>query len=281
MLRDVDAAVELVVCGHTQAWNESLIQTLKSHMHLVDHFSIHRYWIDAGPGNAFTEADYYRGIREADETEDFVAATRKLLDEVDPTRRIGIALDEWGVWHPEARPWGPGATGDCSGEYAQPATLRDAVMTAVALEGFHRQCRNLSLANLAQIVNVLHAPIQTDGAEMWTTPTYHLLLLHASHIGQTAVQTEVKAPNLPGGGCSLSATASTGTTGHALTLVNRHYRDALTVQLPSWVTTGRLLTAGTPRAANTKADPTAVSLVDITITNSTIELPPHSVATLT
>src|SRR3712207_7070105 len=54
-------------------------------------------------------------------------------------RSIGIALDEWGVWHPEARPWGPrGELARDPVTYEQANTLRDALAAAIALEGFHR-----------------------------------------------------------------------------------------------------------------------------------------------
>lgn len=70
-------------------------------------------------------------------------------------QRIGIALDEWGVWHPEARPWGSGDVArQAPVTYEQAGTLRDALAAAVALEGFHRQCNVLTLANLAQAERV-------------------------------------------------------------------------------------------------------------------------------
>ena len=44
MLRHVDPSAELVVCGHDDAWNVELLETLGAHTRLVDHLSIHRYW---------------------------------------------------------------------------------------------------------------------------------------------------------------------------------------------------------------------------------------------
>lgn len=48
-LRHVDNAAELVLCGHTDEWTASIIEALESKLHLVDHLSIHRYWIEGGP----------------------------------------------------------------------------------------------------------------------------------------------------------------------------------------------------------------------------------------
>jgi alpha-N-arabinofuranosidase len=280
MLKHVEGDTELVACGHDQTWNERLIHTLRNHTDLVDHYSIHRYWVDSGPGATFQEDDYYRSIKEAEATEDFIKDTRKLLDGIDPNRRIGIALDEWGIWHPEARPWGPGGEGDCSGEYYQAATLRDAVLAAVALEGFHRQCKSLSLANLAQIVNVLHTLVYTEGRHMWLTPTYHLFKLHAPHLGANAVATAVEGTDgLPDGTPAVSATATVGKNGPALTLVNRHFSSAAEVRIPEGLRAGTVLAAEDPRASNSAAEPDLVALRPLAIRGGSVELPPHSVAT--
>ena len=50
-----------------------------------------------------------------------------------------------------------------------------------------RWCQVLTLANLAQIVNVLQAVVMTEGPRFWRTPTYHALRLHAPHLGATAL----------------------------------------------------------------------------------------------
>ncbi len=67
----------------------------------------------------------------------------------------------------------------------------------IALEGFHRQCNVLTLANLAQIVNVLQSVVMTDGPHIWLTPTYHALRLHAPHIGATALQVRTEERRQP------------------------------------------------------------------------------------
>ena len=68
--------------------------------------------------------------------------------------------------------------------------MRDAVIGAGVMDIFHQWCRRVSTANIAQIVNVLQAPVQTSGDKMWLTPTYHLFHLYAPHRGATAVRAE-------------------------------------------------------------------------------------------
>jgi alpha-N-arabinofuranosidase len=108
--------------------------------------------------------------------------------------------------------------------FEQANTLRDAIAAAVALEAFHRQCNVLSMANMAQVVNVLQAFLVTDGAACLKTPTYHAFALHRAHIGAEALTTHVAtAVTLPSGGPAVSATASRSAGGLAVTLVNRHF----------------------------------------------------------
>jgi alpha-L-arabinofuranosidase len=294
MLRHVDPQAELVICGHDDAWNQEVLQTNQRHLGLIDHFSIHRYWIHGGPEIDFTEQQYYDLLAEADETGNYVRRTADYIRDVSggSTHPIGIALDEWGVWHPEARPWGP--DGQVHREpitYEQAGTLRDALATAAALEGFHRQCAVLTLANLAQIVNVLHAPVMTDGAAMWLTPTYYALQLHTPHLGATALPVEVTdSTSMPGSDSSaVTATASATASGTAVTITNRHYHEAASVSLiassTSSVAQALLLAADDPRATNSASHPDRVKPVALPVHASgaeqwQIELPPHSMATV-
>jgi alpha-N-arabinofuranosidase len=261
-------------------------------MNLVDHLSIHCYWITGGPETDFGDDDYYRLLTEARATEDFVARTATLINDLSGDQRIGVALDEWGVWHPEARPWGPGnVTRRSPTTYEQANTLRDALAAAIALEGFHRQCRVLSMANLAQIVNVLQAPVMTDGAHFWRTPTYYVFQLHTAHIAATALPVEiVDGPSLPDGSNAISATASQSIDGNqTITVINHHrHRDveiAIAGVASGGVTTGQVLTADDPVAGNDATSPDRVVPRALTVEadgriGMRMTLPPHSVATV-
>lgn len=293
MLRHVDANTELVLCGHEHEWNAAILDEVRSHIDLVDHFSIHRYWINGGPELSFTEQDYYTLLSEAQATEDFIVDTAQLIEQATGGRhKVGIALDEWGVWHPEERPWGPGENIDrrSPNTYEQANTLRDALAAAVALEAFHRQCNVLSMANLAQIVNVLHAPVMTEGGAMWVTPTYHVLRMHTPHIGAQALPVEHAAGHaLPDGSPAVTATASRSADGAAITVVNRHYNQSASVRiagLGQWQqASGELLAADDPRAQNNAQAPQAVAPTALAVQAVEpgvwqIDLPAHSMATV-
>jgi alpha-N-arabinofuranosidase len=299
MLRHVDPSAELVACGHDQAWNERLLDVLGSaggvgggggRGKLVDHLSIHRYWGGGGPSVDFTDDDYYRLLGEAHATESFVSQTGELVRmAMPPDKHVGIALDEWGVWHAEAR-LQPRDCADCSlHSFEQRSTLRDALAAAVALEGFIRQCNVLSLANLAQVVNVLQAVVVTDGARMFRTPTFHALRLHAPHMGATAVPVDISTGDaLPDGAPAVSGVASRSASGISITLINRHRHSGADVCIEvgdAYSACADVLTADSPAAMNSVDQPECVVPRRLPVsadgrTACRIELPPHSMATL-
>jgi len=292
MLRHVDPSIQLVAGGPDDKWNMEFIDTNRNHLTLLDHFSIHRYWDKSGPEINFNEDQYYRLLEEADDTENFISGTAKFIREAlgKSTHKIGIALDEWGVWHPEARGWGPYKELERKPTtYEQAGTLRDAIAVAAALEGFHRQCNVLSLANLAQIVNVLHASVMTEGASMWLTPTYYALQMHKPHIGAQALPVEIDhSVSIPGGSSAVTATASYQN-GTNITITNRHFSEPARVTIHTDMTTGvrfgQVLAADSPRAVNSVSAPDRVKPAELPVHLVTtavwqVELPPHSIATI-
>jgi alpha-L-arabinofuranosidase len=298
MIRHVDPKAELVIAGSGDAmstpdrldtWNVELIQTLRPHLKLIDHLSIHMYWVRGGAETNFSADEYYGLLAEAQRTEDFIARTATMLREEASGHQIGIALDEWGVWHPEAREWGPGTVQRRSPvTYEQANTLRDALAAGVMLEAFHRQCNVMSLANLAQIVNVLQSVLMAEGDRMWLTPTYHALNLHTPHIGAQALPVDIdKSDSLPDGTSAVTATASNGAQGAAVTIINRHYTNDAVVRftVPGKDAAGKLLSADRANAVNTAEQPDRVQPAEMVVSRDgsdgwCVELPPHSMATV-
>jgi alpha-N-arabinofuranosidase len=148
------------------------------------------------------------------------------------------------------------------------------------------------MANLAQIVNVLHAPVMTEpgGGRMWMTPTYHVLHLHAPHIGARALRVERDGgATVPGGAHAVSGTASMNGQGVAVTVINRHLTEAATVVVrgtaDAVTARGQLLAAANPRDQNSPDDPNRVVPAPLAISGNAsdgwrVALPPHSLATV-
>ena len=300
MLRHIDPTIELVAVGMEDEplpesmldadWNVHLLDALGPSVGLVDHLSIHRYWIRGGPETGFGEHDYYALLAEAESTERLIARTAARLARLAPAgRRPRVALDEFGVWHPEARTWGPGEVPRRSPvTFEQANTLRDAIAVAIAFEGFHRQCDVLSMANLAQVVNVLQSVIVTDGDACVKTPTYHAYALHRPHMGAKALPVTVSSDALlPAGGPAVSATASTRDGRTAITIVNRDFRRTVEVAIecPGAVGLGLLLTADEADAVNTARRPDRVTPRPLEVRRSggavtSAAIPAHSMATI-
>jgi alpha-N-arabinofuranosidase len=300
MIRHVDPTAELVAVGMEDdgmplfgmdpQWNEKLLAALGSGIALVDHLSVHRYWVRGGPETGFDEEDYYTLLEEAAGTEALIERTAALLARATGSgRAVGIALDEWGVWHPEARDWGPGEVPRRTpATFEQACTMRDALAAAIALEGFHRQCRVLSMANLAQVVNVLQAILLTDGSACVRTPTYHAFALHRPHMGAEALRVEAQSDTAgPTGRPAITATASSRGSSTAVTILNRDYRRPLpvTIRVAGRVTASTVVAADSPDAVNSPAQPDRVAPRPLAVDDRghgsfSVTMPPCSIATI-
>ena len=308
-LRRLDRDAILVGCGHISPdWNPRFLAAVAAHGNRVprwlDHLSIHHYY-RAGDEVAFDEADYYNLMVRARAIEADIVAAADALAPYQPAggRRIGVVVDEWGAWH---------ASAVSTNGLEQINTLRDAIAAAAVLDLFHCYAATLTMANLAQIVNVLQCLLHTDGSRLWTTPTYHLFRLYMPHAGGAALRAEVEVDTiearLADAGTDspqredtigrvvplplVGATASLAPDGRTLTITvtnrHRHEPQAVHLDLRGQATPGagrwRLLTGDDPAAYNTAAEPERIGLTDGPASAGgavSLECPPHSVASLT
>lgn len=299
-LRRAHPGLQLIACGDNAAnpdWNRELVGVLRNHLWLIDHLAIHRYW-GAGHATEFTIEEYYHLLRGPHQVEQDIRQAHALLSGVAMGRRkIGICYDEWAVWHPQAR---------ADNNYEAPSTMRDALAAAATLDVFHAHADCVTMANLAQIANILQCLVQTDGAAMWTTPTYHVFDLYAPHRSgasvpvrlapdvpvhtSPAVQKSFPEASFPAGTVALvSASATRQNETVTVSVSNRHHAEPLTVHVTLrgasvTETTARLLSADAPKAVNGKEAPNAVTVVPFSATQIgdgfIVTLPPCSVATV-
>ena len=290
-LRGRSGGVELIACGHTTAdWNHRFLEALGD-LGLLDHLSIHRYY-NCGAAVEFSEAEYYNLYARALEVEADIVRAAATLGAFNRTgRKIGIVVDEWGVWHPEARR---------ENGLFQRGTLRDALVAASVLDAFHRQAHRLSMANIAQAINVLQAVCQTDGEAMWLTPTWHVFEFYKSHGGNLRARCEfhgvgtIEARGADGRVVSLpmvSASASFDRAGRrvVLTIHNRHLAETVDVRVkcPGVVerARGRVLTSQDVRDHNSRGAPRRVRPgrieLEVRRRGVVVVLPPHSLVVMT
>jgi alpha-L-arabinofuranosidase len=271
-LRQTDPSVELVACGGNEdsQWDLELVQTLKDDLRYLDHIALHQYY-KAGHATEFTEAEYYQLMRAGELVDLDIRRTDDLLNFfTNGKRHVGIAFDEWGVWHPQAK-------SDCG--YEMPNTLRDAVAAAGVMDALQKWCGRVTMANLAQVVNVLQCLIQTDGPKMWFTPTYHLFHLYKPHRGALALRSEVECMSMEAGGLAslkpgtlpLVSTSASRQGAHLIvTMSNRHRDQEIRVTLKACAL--RMVSAATETLAGDA--PNAVNSAEhtdrVNVTRSTV-----------
>jgi alpha-N-arabinofuranosidase len=220
--------------------------------------------------------------------EDLVSESIEIMDRHDPEGKVKLYVDEWGTWYtPE-----PGRNPSF---LYQENTIRDALVAALTLHIFHNHAERVTVANLAQLVNVLQAPILTEDDKMVLTPTYHVLEMFKGHQDTTALPLEIETDYYAHGATgipALSASASRaedGTVHLSLANVDAEAGVEVSVELsgrrPRSVE-GRVLAGASLDARNTFTNPNAVepkAFTGATIDGSRLSLtaPPRSVVALT
>lgn len=187
-----------VACGpnsNDTSWTEALMPLVKGHARGI---SLHYYtlptnnWDHKGSATEFTDAEYYATISNTLCIEEFIEQHAAIMDKVDPEKNIGLIVDEWGCWY-DVEP------GTNPGFLYQQNTMRDAIVAACNLNIFNRHSDRVTMANIAQVVNVLQALILTEGDKLLKTPTYHVFDLFQTHqdgeLVESACENDVAGDN--------------------------------------------------------------------------------------
>jgi alpha-N-arabinofuranosidase len=243
-------------------WTDVLMREASS---LFDGLSLHYYtvpgaWSAKGSATQFGEGEWFTTLKKALFMDELVARHSTIMDRYDPEKRVGLIVDEWGTWY-DVEP------GTNPGFLYQQNSLRDALVAGLTLNIFNRHCARVTMANIAQTINVLQAMILTEGDKMVLTPTYHVFEMYKDHQDATLLPIAIDCAPYEHGGESipaLSASASRDEAGKIhLSLCNLDPGRAMSIACelrgagPSRVT-GRLLTAGAINAHNTFDRPEAV-----------------------
>ncbi len=210
-------------------WTEVLMKQIGNRMQGISlHYYTIRSWSDKGSATQFDANDYYQTLGKALEIESVIQRHIAVMDHVDPAKRIGLLVDEWGTWFDEE-------PGTVRGHLYQQNTLRDAMVAALTFNIFHHYADRIRMANIAQIANVLQAMVLTRGAEMVLTPSYHAFYLYRPHMGARVVPIDyavtqravTRSRNVP----ALSATASCKEGKYHISIVNPELEQSQEVVL--------------------------------------------------
>ncbi|MFO7161080.1 MAG: alpha-L-arabinofuranosidase C-terminal domain-containing protein, partial [[Clostridium] cellulosi] len=168
-----------IACGPGEddyAWTDTVMRLAGKYMNAI---SLHYYTVpgifDIKKGSAleFDEKEYYITLKKALRIDELITKHLQIMDRYDPEHKVDLIVDEWGTWY-DVEP------GTNPGFLYQQNTMRDALVAALTLNIFNHHSDRITMANIAQTVNVLQAVILTNGEKMILTPTYHVFDLYKS-----------------------------------------------------------------------------------------------------
>ena len=172
-MRAVDPSVKLVACGweNSQSWNATVLEALARH---VDYLSLHLY---IGHDDYLTALAQPLLIEQLSRWHADLA--RLVCLEQGLSKTIPIAFDEWNVWfNTQSSPDG------------EIYSLKDALAVAGCLNALLRCADVVTLANLAQLVNVI-APIYTNAHGLFRQTIYWPLWLYRRLAGWLSLRPAV------------------------------------------------------------------------------------------
>jgi len=243
-MRRLDPSISIIAVGggHEDVDRYRVVLEELIPLSLIDYISIHRYW-------GHQEKSKYEG-KDAENFYQVVAGpaiSEKLIQEVacmismirrkhkdKDTRKVKIAYTEWNAWnyregaglHPSIKPFEPAYH------------LREALSDAVFLNILQRNCREVTLATVAQPINVAGLLAVNDKG-MVIEPTYWPLWMQVNKSGPISldVWSESECLNEPSlkleeePYLDLSATLNPKKRKLYLSMVNRHIDQSMEAEI--------------------------------------------------
>jgi alpha-L-arabinofuranosidase len=192
-MRAVDSSIRIVAVGDKvmsgavadpgAQWNETVLREAGD---CFDDISFHLYQPDReGWQDAYDPDELYKTVTAAPlDVERIIQRIGRQIQAHAPDHKIGVAFDEWNLW------LAPADDADSMHDIAY--SRRDALYAAGMLHVFHRQCKLVTMANLAQMVNVLPL-IKTNEKTAFATAMYFPMQMYRQ-MEETVIETKVKGP---------------------------------------------------------------------------------------
>lgn len=243
-------------------WTEVLMKNIPHN--LVDALALHHYsvinWNAKGPATGFSNEQYFRILEEAWMMDSLIIKHGAIMDKYDPAKKVKLVVDEWGGWY-DVEP------GTNPGFLFQQNTVRDALLAGMTLNIFNNHAERVSMANLAQTVNVLQAVILTEGERLVLTPTYHVMEMYKGHQEGRLVPNSINTSSLEHNGKKIpkvSISSSKNEKGNliiSLTNVDPTQAEEITIQLDQSYKeySSRILKGAAVDSHNTFDKPNAVA----------------------
>jgi alpha-L-arabinofuranosidase len=198
--------------GADVRWSRGVLDNLRGE--LPDGLSMHYYEGGRQEPTKFDAAHMKQQLDIFADVERAIRLQRSVLDGYPEGKKVGLILDEWGVWDQI-----PEEDEKRYGALWQQSTMRSALAAGLGLNLFNRLADQLYMCNIAQIVNVLQSLLLTESAsseKCVRTTTYYAFLLFKAHRSKTAVRVEPAIADEK----SISASASKSDRELVLSFVN-------------------------------------------------------------
>ena len=181
----VDTSISLVAVGlndpHIKGADKWNYTVLKYANEFLDYISLHAYYF---------YDDYYDVVGCPLKTEPKIAKLRKMIKQLVPkNNKLEIAIDEWNIWHKEAKTYNG---------LMQKCTLMDGLYAAGMFHVFHRNCDIVTLANFCDLVNQLPAIVTNDQGGLYVNPIYLAFLMYTNHTGEIVLKSNVEVAGYTG-----------------------------------------------------------------------------------
>jgi len=176
-MKIVDPTIKVIAVGADEPeWDLEVIKTTAKY-NPIDYISNHQY---------LGSDDYYETVASVYWVRKRLEVLKSVIEIAQPVlreeERVKIAFDEWNIWYRS----NPG--NDLEENYA----LKDGLFAAGVFITMHKLCQSVTMANLAQLVNVLGA-IHTDKGGLYLTPIYRAFELFVNHTGEIVLDALVKS----------------------------------------------------------------------------------------
>ncbi len=285
--------IQRIACGPNSDdynWTDVVMNIVGKRMNGL---SLHYYtvlrknWKDKGSATEFGESEWHDIMVQTLGMEDLIRKHSAIMDKHDPQKKVGLVVDEWGTWY-NVEP------GTNPGFLFQQNSLRDALVAGINLNIFNQHADRVSMANIAQTINVLQAMILTDGPKMILTPSYHVFEMYKVHQGATSLPTELTTPDYALDGTKVPAIHTSASRDKAgrihVSLCNLDPNHPIKVECrltgaAAQKISGRVLTAPAMNTHNTFDQPQAIQPAAFTDFSQqgdkiTVTLPSKSVVVL-
>ena len=213
-----DTSISLIAAGlndphikGADTWNSTILGDANE---FLDYISLHAYHM---------YDDYYDVVASPLKTQIEIDKLRKLIKKLVPAdNRLEITVDEWNIWHKEAK---------INNGLMQKCTLMDGLFAAGMFHVFLRNSDIVTMANFCDLVNQLPAIVTSEDGSLYTNPIFSAFKLYTNHSGNIILKSETEVDayrpneavgefNVPYLDCSATLFAENGHL--SLAVINRH-----------------------------------------------------------